>query len=444
MSAALLPEPTSGLHSPPHSFTVKLMKPLVFLLGPLFLITGCASPRMESLMPTPLVYSELGVGPMDGLQDKKLWKPMRVYYATTRKRVQDSRRIDYGNAEAQAMSLGMALINFGGPEVGWTELNDASRMVDRDGDWLMSVSGLIEAGGLDLSVSPPRPRDELAWLVADLNRALRESRRKEILLYVHGAKVDFYNACAFSAQLGHFLGRDGVSMAFSWPTRQRISAYAIGNDLARGRRSAKALSLLLEILGRFTEAERVHLVCWSAGGRVVTEAVQDLRKRYPDLDDATLRDTFRLGTVYYAASDVPRQDFLSALPILDVLAERVVVTASSQDSALQSAQLLMGGGPRIGQIGGQPLSESEQAVVESTRRLEVVDVSLGSPERGFDITGHRYWFNHPWASTELLLALRGLGPEARGLEPGHHRIQWRLPADYPERMRPEMLKTLSE
>ena len=389
-------------------------------------------------MPTPLLYTEMDRGPMDGLSDKELWKPLRVYYATTRRRDQDARRINYGNKESENMSLGLALINFGGPEVGWAELNEASRMTDRDGDWLMSVSGLIEAGGLDLSVSPPQPREEISWLVADMNRALENAPRKEIVLYVHGAKVDFYNACAFSAQLGHFLGRDSVAMAFSWPTRQRITSYVIGNDRERGERSAKGLSLLLEILSRFTEAEKIHVVCWSAGGRVVTQAVDEFRKRYPDMKGEELRETFRLGTVYFAAADVPREDFLAGLPSLDAMAERVVVSASSNDDALQGAKLFMGGGQRIGQLGGG-LTKEEAAIVEDTERLEVVDVSLGSSDRGFDIIGHRYWFNHPWASTELLLALRGLGPEERGLESGGHRIHWLLPMDYPERMTKEML-----
>lgn len=407
----------------------------------LLLVAGCAGPRMESLMPTPLLYTELQRGPMDGLQENERLKPMRVYYATTRRREQDTRRIHYGNEESDGMSLGLALINFGGPEVGWTDLNEASKLVDRDGDWLMSVSGLIEAGGLDLSVSPPQPVEELAWLLGDMNRALKDARRKEILLYVHGAKVDFYNACAFSAQLGHFMGRDSVAMAFSWPTRQRITAYALGDDRKRGERSAEALSLLLEMLSRYTEAERIHVVCWSAGGRVLTKAVDEFRKRYPEMEAEELREKFRLGTLYFAAADVPREDFLAALPALDAMAERVVVSASSKDDALLSARIFMGGGQRIGQLGGG-LNDAETAVVEATERLEVVDVSLGSPDRGFDIIGHRYWFNHPWASTELLLALRGLGPAERGLEPGKHRIQWALPADYPERMTEEMLPGL--
>ncbi len=71
----------------------------------------------------------------------------------------------------------------------------------------------------------------------------------------------------------------------------------------------------------------------------------------------------------------------------------------------------------------------------------------GSGERGFDITGHRYWFNHPWASSDVVLSIRtDLGPAERGLvgvPPGHaaggqpdrEPIVWSIPADYPDRLR---------
>lgn len=393
---------------------------------------------MEPLMPTPLLYSKLGVGPMDVVAPEERWKSLRVYYATTRERVQDRKRIDYGNEESDALSLGMALINFGGPEVGWSELNEASKVVDRDGEWLLSISGLMELGGLDFSVDPPRVEESTAWLMADINRVLEDSRSGEVLIYVHGAKVNFYNACAFTAQLSHFMGRDLVPLAFSWPTRQRISAYALGNDRRRGERSARSLSILLEILSDYTEAKRIHLICWSAGGRVVAGAVKDLRERHPDLSEDELMARFRLGTVYFAAADVPRKDFLDALPALNAMAERVVVTTSSKDDALLSARLFMGGGPRIGQL-TKDIAPGERAIAEAANRLEVVDVSRGTEERGFDITGHRYWFNHPWASTDIILAAWGLEPEARGLiNAGHPRL-WGIPADFPDRITPDMM-----
>ena len=61
-------------------------------------------------------------------------------------------------------------------------------------------------------------------------------------------------------------------------------------------------------------------------------------------------------------------------------------------------------------------------------------MSAGSEERGFDITGHRYWFDHPWASTDMLLSIRSdLSPSERQLAMvGPNR--WAIPPDYLERL----------
>ena len=143
----------------------------------------------------------------------------------------------------------------------------------------------------------------------------------------------------------------------------------------------------------------------------------------------------RLGSVYFAASDVPGDEFLDALPALNDLARRVVVTVSSNDGALQMARTFMRGGTRIGQRNTN-LAQEQMDVVMAADRLEVVDVSRDWEGRGFDITGHRYWFDHPWASTDLILAVRSdLGPGERALAQTELGLLWSIPADYPDRLR---------
>ncbi|MEM1452394.1 MAG: hypothetical protein AAGI22_25040 [Planctomycetota bacterium] len=90
---------------------------------------------------------------------------------------------------------------------------------------------------------------------------------------------------------------------------------------------------------------------------------------------------------------------------------------------------------RIGQY-GQELDDDQRELVEAQDRLVIIDVSAGASERGFDITGHRYWFDHPWASSDVILAIRSdLDPSERGLERLGSDRHWAMPSDYPERMR---------
>jgi hypothetical protein len=122
------------------------------------------------------------------------------------------------------------------------------------------------------------------------------------------------------------------------------------------------------------------------------------------------------------------------LPTINALANRVVVTVTSHDEALKTASVVMGGGRRLGQR-GQKLTDEQIELIQAQDRLEVIDVSRGREDRGFDITGHRYWFNHPWSSTDVLLAIRtDLTPVERGLEPGEYPLLWIMPSDYPQRL----------
>jgi esterase/lipase superfamily enzyme len=404
-------------------------------------IAGCSGPPVQPLMPTPLLFTTFDVGPLDHIPETQRWNPRRVYYATTREREDDLQRLDYGNAESDVVSVGMSLIGFGGPNLSWSELSDYSRLADRPEVVDLSIAGLIEAGhfGMDDQGNVRDTGGAAAWLMADLNASIESARDRDLLIYVHGAKVNFYNANAFAAQLDHFMGRDMTSLAFSWPTRQNIFAYGTGGDVRRAYRAAPALTALLELLASKSEARRIHIICWSAGGRVVNAALEQLHARHADTGE-DLRERFRIGTVYFAAADVPAEEFLATLPALNELSRRVVVTVSSKDSALDMARVFMRGGARIGQR-NESLSPEQLDVVMAADRLEVVDVSRDWEGRGFDITGHRYWFDHPWASTDLILAVRSdLGADERALAATDLDLLWGIPPDYPERLRESLTR----
>lgn len=399
-------------------------------------IPGCGV-GVEPLMPTPILYTECGFAPLDHIPENERWVLRPVYYATDRQRNTNPQEISYTNNPSNEVSVGLALIGFGGPSMTWTDLERSSSQADRDEVVDLSIDGVIEAGRFPI-IGPPSDAagpDAAGWLLKDLNDAIADARDKDVLVYVHGAKVNFYNACAFAAQLDHFMGRDMTSVAYSWPTRQDIFAYVLGTDVKRAYDSGAALASLLEVLAQETTARRIHVLSWSAGARVATEALVVLRQRYPDETEETLRERFRLGTMYFAAGDIPTSEFLEALPTLHGIADRIVVTISSHDEALMTASVVMGEGGRIGQIAKLP--DEEVQMIESFDRLEIIDVSYRSESRGFDITGHRYWFNHPWASSDVLLAIRtDLSPSERGLvQEGDSRVTWFMPDDYPQRLK---------
>jgi len=406
--------------------------------------TGCVH-SLEPLMPTPALFTETGVDPMAHIPEEERWVPRRVYYATTRERTSTRRDISYGNREGDHLSMGVALVGFGPEEMSWADLRAATVSAGTNDRPPLTINGVFEAGRVPIDATPDEAAEptRAGWVLDSIDQAVTSARDPDILVYVHGAKVDFYNACAFAAQLDHFMGRDLTSLAFAWPTRQNILAYGVGDDVDRAYHAAPALATLLEVLASDTSARRIHILCWSAGGRVTSRAMALLRDRHPDLDHGGLQERLRLGTVYFAAADVPADQFLEDLPAIHDLAREVVVTQSDHDGALASAERLMGGQDRIGLLHAASVAQEHAEWLLNLERFHVVNVSRGSDERGFDITGHRYWFNHPWASSDVVLSIRtDLGPVERGLvgvppqdRPEREPIVWAIPADYPDRLR---------
>lgn len=299
---------------------------------------------IQPLMPTPILFSEGGTGPLSHVPPDERWTPRRVYYATDRARKGSRQEISYGNEPSDSVAMGLSVIRFGDRSLTWEELQRASAEMPRDAVIELEKDGIVETSVFPRGATPEvasTPR-YAGWILEDIEQSIAAARDKDILVYVHGAKVNFYNGCAFAAQLDHFMGRDMTSVAFCWPTRQRITAYALGGDRDRAYTSAESLASLLELLADGTPARRIHVLCWSAGGRVTTEAIRLLRERNPEGTLESLRARLRLGAIYFAAADVPLDEFLPTMPTINGLVDRFVVSISSSDSALVAASRVMG------------------------------------------------------------------------------------------------------
>lgn len=411
------------------------------------LISGCGV-TPETLMVTPVIYQEGGLDPFDHLAEEHRTTTVPVFYATTRQQIFDGETMQYGNRLTESLQLGEAHVQFG-DRMRWDDLHSMSRVDPRSRAILLELHRADELGTAPLRqiVSTEGDRKILAEaehdahrFIAEVEKHLRLAKDPEILIFVHGAKVNFYNSCVSAAELDHFTGRDLVTIAFSWPTHQDIFAYLSGEDVTRAYRSADAFACLLELLATQTSARRINILCWSAGGRVVARALQELDTWETDCGrDPTL---LRIGTVVFAAPDVPVHEFVKELPAIDEVAEHTVITSSDDDEALVLATKLMGGGERVGSSGA---ILEELGAMQDPGKVEFVDVSYGKDERGFDITGHRYWFRHSWVASDMVLSLRTRLPAAqRGLEPGTAEGVWYLPRDYPDRVQRAATEALGE
>ena len=190
-----------------------------------------------------------------------------------------------------------------------------------------------------------RPAERFAELV---NEKLKQSQRKDIYIYVHGYKVVFENPILVATELWHFLGYDGVFIAYAWPSTPKTLAYV--SDAETAALSSHFLQIFLQYLSEETDAENIHIVGYSAGTRVVITALAQLAMLHTEQDKATIQRKLKIGHVILTASDFDRQLFgIQIDKGLLKIPKTLTVYVSESDSALGFSKWLFGR-DRLGQM----------------------------------------------------------------------------------------------
>ena len=412
-----------------------------------FFLSGCAEPNSVLLMPAPVIYHDATVDPYSHLSQEEKTTSVPVLYATNRKPQPSSDEIPYGNGMSDTLHLGEVQIRFGDHLTSWEDLYRASTRPDHPDPIHISLEETSEiamiqtdelhSGNLSLSTS-------LQDFANNINSKLGNAIDKEIMIYVHGAKGSFLKSVALTAELDHFSGRDFIGIAFSWPSHQDIISYIIGDDIQRALHSTASLRTLIEFLAKHTRVKHINVICYSAGGKLVSKAIHEMRQNHPLLSPKELKNTFKVGTILFTAADVSVDRFLERLPAISEMAQQVVVTVSDADKALHSAKIVMGGNDRIGTREAEA-REEDFILNNKIDNFEIIDFSFGQEARGFDITGHHYWHRHPWASSDIIFLLRtDLPAKYRGLRLSDTEGIWYLSQEYPSQVRNAVRRELQD
>ena len=414
------------------------------VLAAVFLLTAACAPNKPyqiDLMPAPEVYASGTVDPFRDIENivgKKV--PYRgILYATDR-RPSKMKGVFYENQRGFLLRLGVADIIAGKKDLDWEEARRISLLKNRTDNYPLKLSAVEEFGILDRSVSelidpadlPSDPREPAKAFAALINSKLAISRRKEILIYVHGYKVVFDNPILVTTELWHFLGYDGVAIAFAWPSTPSTWAYM--SDLETAALSAHSLRILIEYLVEETQVERINIIGYSAGSRVVIDALDQLSLIYRSAGVAALKHDLPIGQVILVGSDYDRDLFAAAL--LDGLLnlpERLTIYLSETDRALGISQWVFGRN-RLGQMWQErPLKPHVDKYLRKSESLVLIDVT--GAEAATAGNGHAYFRNSPWVSSDIFVSLLyDLEPDKRGLVRRPHMPIWSFPENYNERL----------
>jgi len=411
-------------------------------------VGGCGSTKPPSdqifLMPAPDLYAEGAIDPFaDDAPIQSEYQP-EVLFATDRLPSADKERYAfYGDGRDNVLHLGEARIEFSADQpITWAEARRISLLKSRTDKYPLQIAGIEEYGLLDRTVPPVRPAAERSEapgrrFAEAINSRLQESAHKDVYIYVHGYKVEFENPILVAAELWHFLGHDGAVVAYSWPSTRKTLAY--WSDLDDAINSARRLRALILHIAENTDAERIHVVGYSAGTRLVARAVADLGLYGYFLDDADLRQRVKLGQVILVGSDIDRSILMGYLFDGGLrVPEALTVYESSGDDALGLSQRVFGRN-RVGQVVAGELSRPGlREFFDQHPEVRIIDVSAA--EAGTAGSGHAYFRESRWVSSDILVTLLyDLPPAERGLVRKPGSPIWSFPGDYIGRLRRALL-----
>ena len=431
------------------SFWGRGYSPKVFIALVIILaagLTACAKKNRNliDLMPAPEVYSDKSVDPFLYL-DQNLQTPFHdILFATGRKPDINGARF-YLNERGFNLRLGQAKTELGSGRYTWHEARSGLVKRNRTDKYPVKVTEIEEIGMLDrtFTVFTPRelvpddPKSAAAEFAKRVNKKLAISNKKDVYIYVHGYKVEFNNPLLVATELWHFLGYDGVFIAYSWPSTPETLAYA--SDLETTAISSHNLRIFTEFLADETNAENIHLIGYSAGTRVVITALAQAAFIHHGEDKAAIQRQRRIGRVILVGSDLDRQ-LVGAYLVEGLLnvPKSLTIYVSGKDKALGMSRWLFRR-ERLGQMWTESLNPRGIEYLKNTPELRLIDVT--AVEGATKGNGHAYFRTSPWVSSDILVALMyDLEPDERGLARSTDRPIWTFPDDYIQRLRAVLQK----
>jgi len=415
---------------------------LIITIFSLLLITGCVSlgPYTVDLADPPEFFLENNINPLKNVELENNIVP--VFYATNRQiwGEGESKYFYYKNTGGVSLNVGKANVQFGKKGTSWQELKDFLVTRKKRPKYSLRVIGVDEYGVLNFArkrFDPKRHDPNFTQvddrLIKEINEQLAQSRKKNILIFVHGVSVPFDDPILVAAQLSYYQGLDGVVMGFSWPSHQRLLSYLA--DVEQTQFAARYLSFLLMFLSKHTDVEQIDIIAHSAGSRVLSRALTDISLLSGvDADRNENLRKFKIGNVVFAGGDVSR-DVMGVYIEYGMVevAKKVIIYFSDTDKALGLSNWLWKH-ERIGEL-HLDKSKMEDYVVDyfkNLKQLELVNAT-GTPGSNKQ-HGHVYFLTSQWVSSDLLLfLLTNLPPEERGLIQDESELFWKFPDNYKTR-----------
>ena len=421
----------------------------VVLVCCMSLVAGAGCSSEVQLMATPNMYLNHRRDPFPNVPPELQNNRVEVLYLTDRKHEEKStpEKPIYGYGRSRAVYFGVSTVEIG-KNVSWDQLAEASRNEKRSVKLPLSV---IQTKELVQFPATPRPLIEPVattapstrpWLIDDqiesekqrcvqeLSARLAKSPVKDVYLYVHGYNNDFNYSIMTIAQLWHFLGRQGVPVAYSWPAASGGILRGYTYDRESSEFTVYHLKETLRVIASCPEVEKIHIIGHSRGTDVVVSALRELHLEFMGGGRST-RKELKLATLVLAAPDLDIEVVVQRMMTvrLGKVPEHFSMYICQQDSALGISSWLFGGRGRLGTLKSDMFSTAELEALRRAKSIQIIDARISDAGP----SGHSYFYSNPAVSSDLIMLIRD------GAEPGPERPLgadpkgfWFIDDKYPE------------
>ncbi len=421
------------------------------LLVAVLLIVGCSSQR--TLMPTPDIYARGIMQPFAETLPAELKSvDVNIMYATDRVQTpREDGRLDYGMGRDHNLAFGEAVVNIGG-ETSWEELAaDAHTGVRSNtlGLGIESVTevtrgprdSLINYGADGKLVMTTEVTEQFEAMISSLEAMIRErlaiAPRNEILIFVHGVANSFDDALYTTAELWHYLGREFVPIAYSWPAGRGGLLRGYTYDRESSEFTVFHFKRFVEWLATIPEVEGIHVIAHSRGTDVALTAIRELAIEARARGESPL-DRYKLRNVVIAAPDINLEVTLQRTEREGTrwAAERWTTYSSPGDKSIGLSEWLFSG-TRFGKLVYDDMDDTDKVWAENFSRIDSTgndSVIQYAGETGRS-RSHNYFRTIPVVASDLVLAVRyGRSPGAENGRPLEHigGLFWRIDDDYLE------------
>lgn len=402
------------------------------MLGFLFFYNRPVELQKAVLMSTPLIFKDGLARPYEKIPDDIMPRFFEVFYATDREPSDISiiNPVYYGNSRSFSLSLGTASVGLGDEAMAWLDIEKESLNTDRNTPLPLKIEGVRVLNTLgntpefeNQSLAAPIKQDRF---IAAVKERLSHSATSSIYIFVPGFKVDFTYPVLVAAELWHYMGYPGAFIAYSWPSGQRLRDYF--SDVETTAFTAQHFRMLLLYLAKNTGAENINILSYSAGARIVSQALHELSLMAHG--NAGFKKDLKINQVIFAAPDIDTMLFRGRYRDgFENIAKNITIYTNANDTALNWALRFLGW-PRLGAPGEMGLTPEDLHPFKVFDRTDIIDVAAAEDTASGN--GHGYFIKSPWVSTDLILTLKyDARPHDRGLTREKGGSIWKFPHTYP-------------